>query len=284
MAQGLHQEAEGFGFLEAPRWHAGYLWLVDYFSRCVLRWRPGSEPQVMATVEGVPGGLGFLPDGTPLVVSQRDLQVLAIGRDGAVRVYADLAPYARGAANELLVDPMGRAYVGHHGFDFFGGAPLRPSSLLRIDTGGKVDVVAEGLIFPNGMALTSDGGTLVVAESFAHRLTSFTVDRSGALSAPRDWALLGEHTPDGVCLDADGAVWTGSPLTGQFLRVAAQRGVIDAIPTTNARWAVACVCGGAQRRTLFCVTAETTLEDMPRGLGRAFIESVELAVGGAGFP
>ncbi len=284
MNRRLTTDVSGLGFAEAPRWHDGRLWFVDYFSTAVLRTDFSGPPETFASVEGMPGGLGFLPDGDAIVVSQRSFTLQRIGRDGRLTQYADLSAYARGAANELLVDPQGRAYVGHHGFDFFGGAEPKPSTLLLVESNGRVRVVAEELVFPNGMALTPDGRTLIVAESFAERLTAFDVASDGSLSNQRLWASIPGHTPDGICLDAEGAVWAGSPLTGAFLRVREGGQVLERIDTIDKRWAVACVFGGARRDTLHCITAATTLEGMPKGESEAFVESVQLSVGGAGLP
>jgi len=280
----LNTRVSGLGFAEAPRWRDGHLWFVDYFSNSVLRTNFSGSPEKVAVVEGTPGGLGFLPDGDALVVSQRTFAILRIGGGGVLSAYADLSGYARGAANDMLVDANGRAYVGHHGFDFFGGAELRPSSLLLVEPNGNVRVVAEDVIFPNGMALSGDGRTLILAESFAERLTAFDVASDGSLSNRREWAAVPGHTPDGICLDAEGAVWAASPLSGAFLRVREGGEILDRIDTTDKRWAVACVLGGPRRQTLYCVTAATTLEGMPRGESQAFIETVEAPAPGAGLP
>ena len=275
--------ADGFGFCEAPRWHAGRLWFVDFFSKRVLTLDGDGKASIVATVPGTPGGLGFLPDGTPVVVSQNDLKLLTIGKDGALEEFADLSRYARGCANELLVDPAGRAYVGHHGFNFLGGAELKPASLLLAQRGAEVREVADQLIFPNGTALTPDGRTLIVAESFAMRLTAYDVAPDGSLSNRRVWAETPGYTPDGICLDSDGAVWAGSPLASAFIRVKPGGEISHRVPT-DGKWAVACVLGGAQRKTLYCVTAETSLSQMPKGISKAFVETVEVDVPGAGLP
>ncbi|MFN3389931.1 MAG: SMP-30/gluconolactonase/LRE family protein, partial [Allosphingosinicella sp.] len=201
---GLRTIVGGLGFAEAPRWHGGRLWFVDFFAGTVHRATLDGSHEVVARVEGTPGGLGFLPDGTPLVVSQREFRLYRIGAGGALDLHADLSAHCVGAANELFVDRQGRAWVGHHGFDFFGGAEPRPASLLRVEPDGSVHVAAEGLIFPNGTALLPDGRTLIVAESFANRLTAFDLAEDGALSNRRVWAELGDHTPDGICVDAEG--------------------------------------------------------------------------------
>lgn len=274
----------GLAFPEAPRWHDDRLWFVDFIQGAVFKAEPHGAPEVLAQVPGTPGGLGFLPDGTPLVVSQREFALYAIAADGRLVRHADLSGLARGAANELLVDPQGRAYVGHHGFDFFAGAALQPSSLLLVESDGRVREVAEDLIFPNGTALAPDGKTLILAESFANRLSAFDVAADGGLSNRRIWAALDDHTPDGICLDEEGAVWAASPMTGRFLRVREGGRILDEIDAGNGRWAVACVLGGADRNTLFCAVAETTLETMPQGVSCGFIQTVEVDVAGAGRP
>ena len=180
----------GLGFAEAPRWHDGHIWFVDFFSKAVERCTMEGKRERVAAVEGMPGGLGFLPDGTPLVVSQREFRIYRIGASGELTLHADLSQHCRGAANEMFVDPQGRAWVGHHGFDFFGGGEPRPASLLRVDRDGSVTVAAEDLVFPNGTALLPDGRTLVVAESFANRLTAFDIAPDGTLSNRRIWAPI----------------------------------------------------------------------------------------------
>lgn len=276
----LRTIVRGLGFAEAPRWHGGKLWFVDFFAGTVNCGDLDGNREVVAKVEGIPGGLGFLTDGTPLVVSQREMRIYRIGDGGALEVHADLSAHCVGAANEMLVDGQGRAWVGHHGFDFFGGAEPKPASLLRIDPDGSVQIAAENLIFPNGTALLPDGKTLIVAESFANRLTAFDVAADGSLSNRRFWAELGDHTPDGIAVDAEGAVWAGSPLTGAFVRVREGGEIAERIDT-DGRWAVACAFVGEGLGTLACITAATTIEDMPQGKSEAFIELAEVAVPGA---
>jgi 2-polyprenyl-6-methoxyphenol hydroxylase-like FAD-dependent oxidoreductase/sugar lactone lactonase YvrE len=277
-------QLEGLGYAEAPRWHDNKLWFVDFFSKQVMTLDECGSTEVIATVLGTPGGLGFLPNKTPVVVSQTDFKLMMIDPAGEVHEYADLSAYARGAANELLVDNNGRCYVGHHGFDFFGGAELEPSSLIMIDENQQVRVVAEDLIFPNGSVITEDGQTLIVAESFANRLTAFDIECDGSLTNRRVWAQLGKQwTPDGICLDKEGALWIGNPLAGAFIRVK-EHGEITHKIRFEPRWAVACVLGGKEGLTLFGITAQTNIDEMPRGISQANIISVEVEVGAAGFP
>lgn len=271
----------GLGFAEAPRWHRGQLWFVDYFAGTVNHTDLAGAVETVARVEGAPGGLGFLPDGTPLVVSQREFRIYRIGGGGELELHADLSEHCAGAANEMIVDEQGRAWVGHHGFDFFGGAELKPSTLLRVDPNGSISKVAEDLIFPNGMAILPDRRTFIVAESFANRLTAFDLAPDGGLSNRRTWAELGDHTPDGICADSEGAVWAGSPMTGAFVRVREGGEIAEQIETLDKRWAVACAFVGDDLRTLACITAATTLEDMPQGKSEAFVELADVDVAGA---
>jgi sugar lactone lactonase YvrE len=276
----LRTVVDGLGFAASTRWHDGEFWYVDSVASTVEAVDADGRRRTITTVPGVPGGLAFLPDGTPLVVAQRELAIYAIGGDGALRRHADLARYARGAAGDIVVDAVGRAYVGHHGFDFHGRAAPKPASLLRVDSDGTVSEVADALTFPSGLVLTPDGRTLLVAEGFAARLTAFEVEPDGSLGARRDWAQLYGHTPDGICLDDDGAVWLGSSLTGVFLRVQEGGAVLDRIDTADGRWAVACAIGGEDGRTLCCATAATTLIGRPRGDSIAFLEFADLDGGG----
>ncbi|HYZ81403.1 MAG TPA: SMP-30/gluconolactonase/LRE family protein, partial [Solirubrobacteraceae bacterium] len=183
--------------VESPRWHAGTLWFADWMAGEV--WAGDS---IVARVPSFPISLDWLPDGRLLCVSGREGLLLA---DGAV--YCSLRELAAPPWNELVVDAAGRAYVSCTGFDFPGGE-FAPGSIWRVDADGENAVrVADGLAFPNGMALTPDGSTLIVAESYAGRLTAFSVDADGGLSGRRVWAAVEGSAPDGICVDASAAVW-----------------------------------------------------------------------------
>jgi 2-polyprenyl-6-methoxyphenol hydroxylase-like FAD-dependent oxidoreductase/sugar lactone lactonase YvrE len=275
---------DGFGYLESARWREDRFWFVDFKSKRVLTVDLEGNLETITTVPDTPGGLGFLPDGTPLVVSQGNFKVMRIQADGAITEHADLSEFARGAANEMLVDDHGRCYVGHHGFDFINHAPIRQSSIVLISEDGHVAEVADDLTFPNGMALTPDGKTLIVAESFANRLTAFDVSPDGRLSGRRLWAQLGKQwTPDGICLDANGALWVGNPLEGAFIRVL-EGGEITHKVVLDEQWAVAPALGGPERKTLFGLCAATNMEDMPKGIAAGNIQTVKVDCPGAGLP
>ena len=171
----------GGTFFEGPRWHEGAWWVSDFYSHRVLRVSTDGREEVVAEVAAQPSGLGFLPDGTLLIVSMKDRRVLRRLADGTLTTHADLSDCTGGHANDMVVDGQGRAWVGNFGFDIFGGAAPAATSLLRVDADGAVSVAAEGLMCPNGTVISADGRTLVVAESFAARLTAFTITADASI-------------------------------------------------------------------------------------------------------
>ena len=273
---------EGLVFGEGPRWHEGRLWLSDMHGGRVVSITPEGEIETMAEVPNRPSGIGFLPDGTPIVVSMLDRKLLRITRDGT-KPYADLAPHVSGDPNDMVVDAKGRAYVGNFGFDLLAGEEMKPAEIVLVEPGGAARVVARDMQFPNGMVITPDGNTLIIAETFGGRLASFTIGADGSLERRANFADIGERTPDGIALDAEGCVWASCFNDDEFIRVAEGGEIKDTI-ATDGRRAVACALGGRNRRTLFLLTAETTVEDLGKGKSKARVETVEVAVGGAGWP
>ncbi len=274
--------ANGFVFLEGPRWRADRLWLSDMWGYKVYTLTPTGQREVVCEVPGRPSGLGFMPDGTPLIVSMADRKLFKLN-GSRLELHADLSPYASGDVNDMVVDPAGRAYAGNFGYDLFGGAAAKLADLVRIDPDGTVSVVAQGLDFPNGSVIADNGRTLVVAESWAGRLSAFDIAADGTLSARRVHASLPDRMPDGICLDAEGAIWVSSFNSGEFLRVAANGSITDRIQVDDRR-AVACQLGGADGRTLFCLTYDGHLEDLRNGKAAAAVETVHVNVPGAGSP
>jgi sugar lactone lactonase YvrE len=201
-----------------------------------------------------PSGLGWLPGGDLLVVSMVRRALLRVD-GGAPTVHADLAPLTRYRANDLVVDAVGRAYVSSFGFDLEGGAPPEPTALLRVDPDGRVHVAARDVVFPNGMVLSPDGGTLVVAETYAARLTAFDVAADGSLSGRRVFADLPGVAPDGICLDAEGQVWVATARSPEVLRVRDGGEVTARVAVGTGALSYACALGGDDGRTLFVCTA-----------------------------
>jgi sugar lactone lactonase YvrE len=281
---------EGLYFGEGPRWHDGRLWYSDFFDHAVHAFAPGGADERVVEVAAQPSGLGWMPDGSLLIVSMIDRRVLRLGTDGSLSEHADLAPWAPFHCNDMVVDAAGRAYVGNFGFDIYAlrsGEQVepRPAALLRVDPDGQVSVAAEDLEFPNGTVITPDGGTLIVAESGGRRLTAFDVSPGGGLGNRRVWADLRPHGvgPDGICLDASGAVWVANAAGPTAVRVAEGGELLDTVRFSQTCFA--CMLGGPDGRELFAVTAPP--EIMPAVVSaspRGRIESARVGVGHAGLP
>ncbi|SNS89440.1 SMP-30/gluconolactonase/LRE family protein [Sphingopyxis indica] len=281
IAQPRHVYATGLQFGEGPRWHDDALFVSDMFGKRVVRIGADATVETIIEVPGAPSGLGWLPDGRMIVVSMTDSMLLSVA-GGKMDAYADLSSICRGTPNDMVIDRHGRAYVGNAGCNLFKGVDPKPTNLVLVED-GKASEVADGLIFPNGMAINENGDTLIVAETFAHRLTAFSIRPDGSLGDRREFARLDGRTPDGICLDREGAVWVASAETGEVLR-AREGGEIAVVVDVDGRFAAACVTGGADRRTLFLVLSETTPERFMRGESSCSIETIEISVAGAGIP
>ncbi|MCW2665164.1 MAG: gluconolactonase [Frankiales bacterium] len=259
---------EGLSFLECPRWHEDRIWVSDFYTHQVLSAREdGSDLRLEAEVPGQPSGLGWLPDGRLLVISQRDHRLLRREADGRLVTHADLSAHVGGDPNDMVVDAQGRAYVGNFGFDLMNHAPVAPTVLLRVDPDGTVTQVADDMWFPNGSVLT-DNGVLLVDESFGNRVTAFDVAPDGSLVNRRVWASFGDLptetdleaamgqlvvAPDGCGLDAEGSLWIADAFGGRVLRVREGGEVQEEIHVGTG--AFACMLGGPDGRTLFICTA-----------------------------
>ncbi|MEQ1684802.1 MAG: SMP-30/gluconolactonase/LRE family protein [Burkholderiaceae bacterium] len=242
---------DGLAFAEAPRWHDGALWFSDFFLEQVLRVDAQGRTQVMAHLSNQPSGLGWAPDGRLLVVSMLDHKLMRLDPAGLVMV-SDLGAFATGPCNDMVVDARGGAYIGNFGFDLFAEPIVRRSAaLVYVSPDGVPRVAAEGLEFPNGAVITSDGRTLIVAETYGRRLTAFRIGADGSLHERRVWADLIKIAPDGICLDAEGAVWVASPRTNEFIRVLEGGAITDRIACEQQ--AIACALGGTDGRRLFMV-------------------------------
>ena len=271
----------GLTFPEAPRWHDGRLWFSDFYSHRVLTVDLSGRLETVVEIPQRPSGLGWRPDGTLLVVSMLDRRLLRVD-GGKPSVVAELSALATGPCNDMVVDAAGRAYVGNFGFDRHRGEPERTTCLARVDVDGRVLRVAEDLHFPNGTVITPDGGTLIVAETLGHRLTAFDVAGDGTLLNRRVHAVLDGCFPDGICLDAEGAVWVADARRNRVLRVRAD-GTLDRTLTTGQSGAYACMLGGLDRRTLFVLTNSGSGPAMAdKTDGR--IEMYRVDVPGAGLP
>ena len=274
---------EGLAFPEGPRWHDGRLWFSDQHDKRVVAMSPAGDAQTIVDVPQQPSGLGWLPDGRMLVVSMLDRRLLRLDPDGSLVEHADLSAQAPGSCNDMVVGPTGRAYVGNFGFDMYAGAKPSDTCLLAVETDGTVRIAADGLAFPNGSVITPDGATLLVGESMAARITAFDIAADGTLSGRRTWARIEHATVDGMCLDAEGLIWSACPFTGRVLRLREGGEIVDEVKGTHPG-AFACMLGGDDRQTLYVCTAPTHVPDEARVAHGGRIEAVRVDVPGAGWP
>ena len=245
---------------ESPRWHGGRLWFSDIGAQEVGAVDLAGKHEVIAPIPTIPSGLGFLPDGCLLIVSVRDGRLLRRETDGSLATYANLSALSDQPWNDLVVDARGNAYVSNMGFDFPAGAAFAPGIIALVTPDGASRQVADGLAFANGLIVTADNATLIVAESYANRLTAFDIAADGGLSNRRTWADLGEGVPDGICLDTEGAIWYGDPGANRCVRVREGGDVLQTIELD--RGCFACILGGTDRQTLFLMANE--LPDLAR--------------------
>jgi sugar lactone lactonase YvrE len=277
----LRTVIDGLAFPEGPRWHDGRLWFSDQHAHQVLALDPSGTVEEIVRVDHQPSGLGWTPDGALLVVSMIDQRLLRLDGHDLTEI-ADLSALAVFHCNDMVVSAEGRAYVGSFGFDLDRGERPRTAPLVAVEPDGRTSVAADELQFPNGSVITADGKTLVVAETVAGRLTAFTIEPDGTLTNRRVWAQLEGALPDGICLDAEGAIWIACPLSRRCLRVREGGEVVDEIPTGDA--AFACMLGGDDRATLYICTSEMGLASDTVVSRPGRIQAREVDVGGAGIP
>jgi sugar lactone lactonase YvrE len=286
MAREITTLLDGRAFLEGPRWRGDSLYASDMHAHEVIRVDADGKVDVVATLDGEPSGLGWLPDGRMLIVSMEDRRVLRREPDGSLVEHADLSPLSRYQINDMVVDGRGHAFVGQMGYDLHGGdgaAGLTPAALLRVDPDGSTHEAAEGMRVANGMAVANDDRTLVVAESAGKALAAFDIADDGTLSNRRVWAELPDY-PDGMCIDAEDGVWFACPVSDRFIRVVEGGEVTDEIPVPG-RHAIACALGGAGGRTLLMLTAPTLGDpEASREAMGARIETTQVAVPGCERP
>jgi sugar lactone lactonase YvrE len=289
---------EGGSYFEAPRWHDGQWWASDFYRHTVSRVTPGSPETVVLEVENQPSGLGWLPDGSLLVVSMKDQQLLRFS-DGDVTTHADLSDVCGGHLNDLVVDASGRAFVGDFGFDLMGRGTPSSTSLKRVDPDGTVTVVAEDLRFPNGSVITPDGGTLIVGETWGNRFSAFDIAADGSLSNRRVWGAFGPEpvgdslkewlshvvvSPDGCTLDAEGHIWVADGFGSRVLRVAPGGAIVDEIAGPDGSGVYACALGGDDGRDLLMCCAPDFYEHTRTPVREAVLVSTPVTVPHAGLP
>jgi sugar lactone lactonase YvrE len=273
----------GFTYGEGPRWHDGRLWFADTLGGRILSVGDGGDLAVEAAV-GRPSGMGWLPDGRFVVATLASHQggrwvgsvQLLIGSPSGLEPLVDLS--GQGSFNDLVVGPNGTTYL-----DFYRGSTPIQGEILRLTAGLELSTVATEVAMPNGMAVTQDGTRLLVSETAADRITAFAIGKDGELGSRRTFAA-GVPGPDGLCVDAEDAVWVGSYRSGAFLRIREGGTCTARVRVPPPRWAVAPMLGGADRRTLYLISADTDLERFGKGISSGYLDHVRVDVEGAGWP
>jgi sugar lactone lactonase YvrE len=268
----------GLVFGEGPRWRDDRLWFSDMHGEAVWTVDLSGNRQLVVELPGRrPSGLGFLPNGDLLIVSMLEREVLRLNESG-ITLHADLSHLVPDALNDMVVGSDGRAYVGS-----FPPASAPVGTLIMVDSDGTPHVAAEEMIIPNGSVITPDGKMLIIAESLGRRLTSFTIQPDGSLVDRRVYADCAGRGPDGICMDAEGAIWTAMTLAREFQRILPGGEVTDAI-SIDGRMAIACALGGPDRRTLFLLTAREHAAEALAGTHHGRIDVVQVPVAGVGIP
>lgn len=266
--------AGGFCFGEGPRWFEGLLWFSDMLGEALHTVDLHGSMTTVALPGHTPSGLGFRPDGSLLIASAHDRQVLCYDGD-AISTVADLSELVPADLGDMVIDTAGRCYIGSQAYS--GGV------IVRVDPDAGVHTVATDLDFPNGMVITPDGGTLIVAESIGRRLTAFTVGADGGLGDRRVFADGLDGPPDGITLDAAGGVWTSMTLAHQFERIT-RGGTVTQRIDIGERAAIACTLGGLKRRTLFLLSSTDAYPKRLIGTRESRLDTVTVEIPGAGLP
>ncbi len=269
---------KGLIFPESPRWHDGKLWFSDFEKKAVMTVDLEGNNEIVVELQNSPSGLGWDPKGRLLIVSMQDKRLLRLDPEGLTEI-ANISNLATFNCNDMVVDTLGRAYIGNFGFDMWNEKPFHPAEIILISPDGNARVAANELAFPNGMVITPDGRTLIVGETFAARLTAFDIMDDGILKNRRIWANLKSVAPDGICLDEEGGIWVAAPGRGRVVRVVEGGKTTHKVKVTTQ--AYACMLGGPNRQTLFVATSKDNRIGY-RGDGK--IEMINVEVPGTGLP
>lgn len=295
--------ADGFSFIEGTRWRDGRLYASDMFNHNVLSFDGSGNVTTVCSLPESPSGLGFAPDGSLLIVSQGSRRVLR-WTGSRLEEWVDLSHVLPFMANEMAVDPQGRAYVGNYGWDSDADPTTQSTSIALVQPDGRVSIAATDLVFPNGTVLTPDGRTLIISETYAARVSAFDVAADGTLSNRRVWASFSDKQyktiedakhdakagnailPDGIVLDAEGALWIADAGGRAAVRVAEGGEILARVPTGNlSTYAVA--LGGSDRQTLYIGAATPLLEiELPfrPGVTKSSLLKCRIDVPGVGLP
>ena len=273
---------DGLAWPESPRWQDGYLWFSDVHNFRLMKIRPGEPAHVVAHIPGRPAGLGFMPDGRLLIATALDKKLWWVSAQGELELAVDLSGQVNGLLNDMVVDGNGRAWVGDTGFDLLKGEPEVPGNLLTWAEGSAARVAATNVLFPNGIAIDGDRQTLYLAETFGQRISAFRMQADGVLTDRRVQIEL-EGRPDGLCIDAEGALWVPLLWQQEFQHIGNDGSITERIRFERER-AISCVLGGADRRTLFLGVAEINESEQGKPRRYGAIKHCQVSVAGAGVP
>ena len=267
---------------ESPRWHDGRLWFSDVHDYRVKTIDADGRLATVVEAPGRPSGLGRMPDGRWLLVTSLDKRLSWI-QDDTLQSACELGELTLGLPTDMVVDARGRAYVSDTGFNHGAGEAHRLGQVLLFEEGRGARVAASGTNYANGLAVSADGGTLYLAETFANLVSAFDIADDGTLESRRVLIDFGTLT-DGVALDAEGCLWVALPVAEEFVRVAPDGEIVDRLPAAEGRMAIAPMLGGDDGRTLFLCSVESTPETLSRGICSGVIESLRVDVPHAGYP
>jgi sugar lactone lactonase YvrE len=299
MPRELKVLTEGGRFFEGPRWRDGRWWVSDFYRHAVFTVTPDGRSEKIFDVDHQPSGLGWLPDGSLLVVSMKNRQLLKRSPQGKVSLHADLSQFCPGICNDMVVDARGRAFVGNFGFDLMAAGGAAPTVVVRVDPDGRAQIAANGFLFPNGSVITPDGRTLIVGETIGNRYTAFTIGDDGTLGERRTWALFGPEpklgtvpevlpqlkvAPDGCALDAQGQIWAADAVGGRCIRVAEGGRITDEVRAPKGLGVFACMLGGDDGKTLLLCAAPDFFEHKRAHAEEAVLLTTQVDVPHAGLP
>jgi sugar lactone lactonase YvrE len=294
----LQTLTDGGTFFEGARWREGRWWVSDFYANRVVTVDPDGRVQEAMRVEQ-PSGLGWLPDGSLLAVSMTGHAVWRRAPDGEVRLHADLSEFSRGEANDMVVGGSDIAYVGNYGFDLMAGEAPAEAALIRVDPDGAVTRAADGLRFPNGSMITPDGGTLLVAETIAARISAFAIAEDGSLGERRLWGQIAptpelttleevlprvEFAPDGCTLDTEGCVWAADSLHRRCARLAPGGAILEEIPSPDGPVFYGVMLGGYDGRTLLICAAPDWRQERAAGETSSVLFTTQVEAPHAGLP
>ena len=274
---------KGGSFFEGPRWRDGHWYVSDFYQHHVLKVSPSSKAETFLEVPQQPSGIGWLPDGSMLVSSMKDMKLLRRAPDGKVSVHADVSAFCGGWLNDIVADGKGRAWCGNFGYNHFASEAPKTTNIILVKPNGLASIAANGFGFPNGSVVTPDNNTLIVGETTGACYTAFDIGEDGKLSRRRVWAALPDLIPDGCCLDAQGRIWSADPIKSRVRLIAEGGAIVEEIETPG-QGPFACMLGGVDGRTLLLACSPPGIGADREGKTDGCLLTTRVDVPHAGYP